>query len=261
MRNFSLRTAFGVLYAGLWLGNLWLDSVLYTVLLLIAAMVVSNEFLKLNKSTALWKLILTCGLSYGLFQTEVPYIIWAYVSVLAQVWIAYQMLTQNKLDLGSFQSLGIVCLHICFPIMLLLHYGQTDAVLGRDMIIGILLLVWATDSFAFLMGSWLGKRPLYTKVSPNKTVEGALAALCFTPFVGFGIAQFSDVLSTSYWMLLGILTAGLAIIGDLAQSHIKRIAQVKDSGNLMPGHGGLYDRMDSLIFVVPFLYIILYYLT
>ena len=157
--------------------------------------------------------------------------------------------------------MGTACFHIGIPMALLYYFGSNGGVVHKELLTGILLLVWTADSFAFIFGSWLGKRPLYTKVSPNKSLEGAVAALCFTPFVSFGIAQFSSALPTHTWVIIGFMTALLSILGDLSQSHIKRMANIKDSGKLMPGHGGLYDRMDSLIFAFPFIYIILYYLT
>lgn len=261
MISFSLRTAFGLLYAGLWLGTLWLDSVYYSIFLIGVSLVVTREFLNLQGTSSLWKVVLVCGLTYGLFQTQVPHFIWAFGAVLIQLWLAYHMVAIKKLQAKSLSTMAIACLHICAPIFLLLYDGAQDNVFNQELITGLLLLVWSTDSVAFGFGSWLGKHPLYTKVSPNKTVEGALAAVCITPIVGYGVGYYSNTFDTTSWLLLGLLVAVLSIIGDLAQSHLKRMANVKDSGKLMPGHGGLYDRMDSLIFVVPFLYIMLYFIT
>lgn len=261
MVAFSLRSAFGLLYAGLWLGSLWYNSGLYLVFLLGITLVVIKEFLSLHSKTAFWIAVLVCGFTYALFLTKVPQIIWAFGSLMVQLWMAHHMLTLKKLRKKNLQIIAIACMHICVPMFLLLHQDSDKAVMTRELITGILLLVWTTDSVAFVFGSWLGRRPLFTQVSPNKTLEGALAAICVAPLMGYGIALYSGILSSNSWMLLGLLTSVLSIVGDLSQSHIKRMANVKDSGKLMPGHGGLYDRMDSLIFVVPFLYIILYYTT
>ncbi|MGB0260360.1 MAG: phosphatidate cytidylyltransferase [Flavobacteriaceae bacterium] len=261
MTSFSLRTVFGFLYAGLWLGTLWLNSNFYSIFLIGVSLVVTREFLNLQGTSSLWKVVLVCGLTYGLFQTQVPLIIWAFGAVLIQLWLAYHMVALKKLQAKSLSTMAIACFHICAPIFLLLYDGTEDNVFNQELITGFLLLVWTTDSVAFGFGSWLGKRPLYAAVSPNKTMEGAIAAICITPIVGYGMGQYSNIIPSNLWLLLGLLVAVLSIIGDLAQSHIKRLANVKDSGKLMPGHGGLYDRIDSLIFVVPFSYIILYYIT
>lgn len=261
MNNFLLRIAFGTLYAGLWLGSIWSSSTLYLIFLLTSLLLVCYEFLKLHNTTGKWKVVLVCGLAYGLFYTSIPHVAWAYSACLAQIWIAYKMLFQKKTSFNSFISMGTACFHIGIPMVLLYYFGSNGGVVHKELLTGILLLVWTADSIAFIFGSWLGKRPLYTKVSPNKSLEGAVAALCFTPIVSYGVAQFSSALPTHTWALIGFMTALLSILGDLSQSHIKRMANIKDSGKLMPGHGGLYDRMDSLIFAFPFIYIVFYYLT
>lgn len=261
MTAFLLRTAFGLLYAGLWLSTLWMGSGFYVVFVLGLSILVIKEFMSLHNIRAWWKAVLVGACTYGLFQAKVPQIIWAFGAVLAQIYFAYHMLTQKKWHTNTLQTMAMACTHIGVPMLLLLPAGSEGTVMNLDLITGILLLVWTTDSVAFVFGSWLGKRPLYTLVSPNKTIEGAIAAICIAPIMGFGIAQYSQVLSSNSWLIVGLLIAVLSIIGDLTQSHIKRMANVKDSGKLMPGHGGLYDRTDSLIFVIPFLYIIIYYTT
>jgi phosphatidate cytidylyltransferase len=261
MNNFLQRIVFGTLYAGLWLGSIWIGSTMYLIFLLASLGLVCHEFLKLHNNTGIWKVVLVCGLAYGLFYTSIPYVAWAYSACFAQIWIAYQMLFQKKTASNNLKSIIVACFHIGIPLLLLYHFGSRGGVVHKELLTGILLLVWTADSFAFVFGSWLGKRPLYTKVSPNKSLEGAVAALFFTPIVSYGIAQFSSALPTHIWVFIGFITASLSVFGDLAQSYIKRVANIKDSGKLMPGHGGLYDRMDSLIFAFPFIYIVFYYLT
>lgn len=126
---------------------------------------------------------------------------------------------------------------------------------GREWIFMVLLAIMTCDSFALFAGMKFGQRKLYPAVSPNKTIEGGLGGLLgaviavllskllFLPSVGFGEA-----------ILLGVLLGGFGQIGDLFESLLKRACNVKDSGTLIPGHGGLLDRLDSLLFAFPLSY-------
>ena len=127
---------------------------------------------------------------------------------------------------------------------------------GPVWLIICLVLIWATDSFAYFTGRLIGKRPLAPLVSPKKTIEGFWGGLIGTLLLAIG-GYFAHVLpkeSVGLGIVLS-LTVGtilLAVIGDLFESVMKRLAGVKDSGKLLPGHGGILDRLDSLFAVVPF---------
>ena len=130
---------------------------------------------------------------------------------------------------------------------------------GTVLVFAPVLLTWANDTFAYFVGRRFGKRKLIPRVSPGKTVEGALGAILGTVLVAIGYAQILHVaagyqLSLGGAVLLGILIAVAAQIGDLAESLLKRDAGVKDSGTLFPGHGGALDRLDSLLFTLPLAY-------
>ncbi|MCH9661436.1 MAG: phosphatidate cytidylyltransferase, partial [Bacteroidetes bacterium] len=122
------------------------------------------------------------------------------------------------------------------------------------LIIGVFILIWANDSFAYLIGKNFGRRKLLERVSPKKTVEGFLGGFIGTFIAGFIIFKYTQLLSLGDWLLMAALVSVFGTFGDLIQSKFKRQAGVKDSGTLMPGHGGIYDRLDSVIFVSPFIY-------
>jgi phosphatidate cytidylyltransferase len=100
-----------------------------------------------------------------------------------------------------------------------------------------------------------GKNTLFRNVSPNKSIEGAVAALLFSPAVALVNSYLFLDYSFLFWLQIGLLASTTSIIGDLVQSQFKRTANVKDSGSILLGHGGLYDRLDSLIFAIPFVYL------
>lgn len=129
---------------------------------------------------------------------------------------------------------------------------------GELMILFILLVTWAGDSGGYYIGRFCGNKKLYERVSPGKTIAGGIGVLLFSVIVTFvGKYFFLPELSVIDCLVLGILLGVIGQLGDLTESLFKRSAGKKDSGNLIPGHGGVLDKMDSLLFTMPAFY---YYL-
>lgn len=120
----------------------------------------------------------------------------------------------------------------------------------------ILLLIWMNDTLAYLCGSFFGKRPFFPSISPKKTIEGTMGGVLFTMLFATIWGYFTCWFPLWQWIVLGAIASIAGTAGDLAESKLKRMAKIKDSGNIMPGHGGVLDRFDSLLFVsnVAFLF-------
>ena len=125
------------------------------------------------------------------------------------------------------------------------------------LILGIIFLIWSNDTFAYLGGSLFGKNKMIERISPGKTWEGTIFGVLITFVMSFLFKNFFENEFGLLWLFFGFFVPVLATIGDLIESMLKRQAQIKDSGNIMPGHGGVLDRFDSLIFVAPIVFIIL----
>lgn len=134
--------------------------------------------------------------------------------------------------------------------------GSTGDPVGSELILFLLVVTWCGDTAAYILGKWLGKHKLAPQISPGKTVEGTIAGLCIGALGGLGIwfLLLEEMLGPVHALGLGILLGIVSQISDLSESIIKRTADVKDSGTLIPGHGGFLDRCDSLIFAAPTLY-------
>jgi phosphatidate cytidylyltransferase len=117
-----------------------------------------------------------------------------------------------------------------------------------------ILITWVCDSAAYFIGTWIGSRPFFKPISPKKTMEGAVAGLVAGTLAGAGFGALMLGLPAYLGLALGLVVSLAATFGDLAESLIKRQVGVKDSSNLIPGHGGMLDRIDSLLFAVTVMY-------
>ena len=175
----------------------------------------------------------------------------------------------QKINISSkyLYLLGYIILPFIF--ITKISFGINDY--NPKIIIGLFILVWTNDTFAFIVGKSIGKNKLYEKISPKKTIEGFIGGILFAIIAGYLISkyyikaspQFSEK-SIMIWVSIALIVGVFGTIGDLIESKFKRIAGVKDSGNIMPGHGGILDRLDSVIFVAPIIFLfyqILYYVS
>ena len=158
----------------------------------------------------------------------------------------------------SFETVAPLCLSAVY-IGISCRYFLATRAIGFEALLFVLAITWLTDTGAFLVGSRIGRRKLAPTISPNKSVEGFLGGVACAALVGVGFAVFAD------WQQLGwvrlvisaIVVSVAGQIGDLVESALKRHYGVKDSGTLLPGHGGVLDRFDSLLFAVVAFHIIL----
>jgi len=126
-------------------------------------------------------------------------------------------------------------------------------------IIGMFIIIWANDTFAYIVGKTMGRHKLFERISPKKTIEGFVGGMIFSVAGAYILGQNAvfNVLTPWQWMAFAAILVVFGTLGDLVESQLKRNAGVKDSGKIMPGHGGILDRLDSVLFAIPFLF--LYY--
>jgi len=202
-------------------------------------------------------LILSLALSFGGMK-EISLFL---VIVLLILGVLFMAVSQ---DLSSTVSkMGIALFGILFIGFLLAYVSLIrNMANGRVWVLFLIITVWAGDIFALLSGSFLGRHKLYPKISPNKTFEGLAGAIVGSIVVAFAFSRlFLPSLGMRFCTLFAIGLGILGQLGDFTESMLKRSAQVKDSGTLIPGHGGMLDRLDSFLFSAPFLhYALLYWL-
>ena len=167
------------------------------------------------------------------------------------IFLSYTVATKNRFtfDDVAFSVISILYIGMGF------HYFLETREEGLVYIFYSLFIIWATDSGAYFIGKATGNRKLWPEISPNKTIEGSIGGILCAVVVSVVYGLITDI--DINLLHLGIMTIILSVfgqIGDLVESAFKRHYQVKDSGNLLPGHGGILDRFDSLLFVWPLIH-------
>lgn len=123
--------------------------------------------------------------------------------------------------------------------------------------LSVIGLIWINDTAAYLFGSWLGRHKMTPRLSPNKTWEGFIGGMLLTLVSGWVIYKITDIFSPRAWLVISITTVVFGLLGDLLESRLKRKFNVKDSGSLLPGHGGILDRFDSMLLAGPAVFIVI----
>lgn len=176
-----------------------------------------------------------------------------YLLFLIPVILIFAAVIQNKTAMTAVFSSFAGLLYISLPMGFFIALYMLQGTLQNNIPLALILLIWTNDTMAYISGSFIGKTP-FSKISPKKTWEGTIGGVVFTVISIVIIHQLNWLpgLSLIDWIALALCASIAGTAGDLFESKLKRLANVKDSGNIMPGHGGALDRFDSLLFALPF---------
>ncbi|MBJ6117514.1 phosphatidate cytidylyltransferase [Pontibacter sp. BT310] len=251
----------GVLGAALFVGSILVSEWTYFVLFLLLTIVGLLEFYRLAATQGI-KPNITIGATLGalfyilifliekeLVRSELLYLT---LPLLGLVFVLelYRKQPQPFTNI-AFTLLGV--LYIALPFGLLHKLGYLNDTYAWQPILGLMLLIWASDTGAYIAGKNFGKRKLFPRISPGKTWEGWAGGMLLTLAVAYGLSVYFQDLALYQWLGIGVIVSVFGVFGDLVESMLKRSLDVKDSGTLLPGHGGILDRFDSLIIVIPFI--------
>ncbi len=164
----------------------------------------------------------------------------------------FELYTQSEKPFMNIAYLVLGLFYIGIPFALLDFIAFSGEYFYATTVFGLLLMTWTNDTMAYFIGSQLGKTPLFPRISPKKTWEGTMGGVAVTFLVAYILSIYITDLNLMNWMVLAIIIAIFGSLGDLVESMLKRSHQIKDSGSLLPGHGGLLDRFDGFIFMLPF---------
>ena len=178
------------------------------------------------------------------------------LSIIYFSFLIYFILTK-KLLFSSNRSKTWPLIGVIFSFLLIIYSSLIyDYSEYKILFLLYLFLIWGVDTLGYIVGVKFGKTKLFESLSPKKSIEGAVGSLVFAILYSILVFYFTN-LSFLFCFILCVSTCILAILGDLGQSKVKRELKIKDFGKLLPGHGGLYDRFDSILFSFPFIYLII----
>ena len=162
----------------------------------------------------------------------------------------------------GYQILGILYIALPFSLYHFVHQYPIGGEVNFEpwLLSGMFFLIWANDTFAFLFGISFGKHRLFERISPKKSWEGTIGGALATFGMAWLLGTYTNTIDLTAWLILAAIVVPSAVFGDLVESLLKRSLNVKDSGNIMPGHGGVLDRFDAANFALPFIVFFLYLL-
>lgn len=237
-------------------GLLWHDSAFLVLLLLIQFLCLKEYFALMTRiypeqasAGALQAMIQLSGIGFVLFSFfsfsgDRP--LWPALLFFPVLILLTESLSAKGSPGNAFRAFSAL-LYITLPMVLLLQLREKSLILP----LALILLIWINDTMAYIVGSFIGKTP-FSAISPKKTWEGTIGGALLTTAAAAIWGSYSPYYRLTDWVVLALCAAIAGTMGDLLESKLKRLAQVKDSGNIMPGHGGALDRFDSLLVATPF---------
>ena len=265
MKNIIQRTFSGLVYLIIVIGSLILGKYTFGAVFLLIGILALIEFYTISgifksRPYALMGILIGAMAFIISFLVVTQLIAAGYLSLLvmlpllAMIGMLYD---NNNRALPGFTGMIAGVLYIFLPLVLMLCLAfppVTNHLYTYRIILGILSLIWINDTSAYLFGITIGRHRLFQRISPKKSWEGFIGGSLITILISLWMNKLTGILSVTDWIILAVIVSVFGVYGDLAESLIKRNYNRKDSGSIIPGHGGVLDRIDSILFVMPVAY-------
>lgn len=261
MSNFWQRAITGTLFVIVLLGAMLWNKYSIALLLFPVSIIGLNEFYTItrtNKTQIPKTLALVIGaliylLIVGIRIFNLPSALLSLCILLISVFLIYELFRAQKRPITniSYSIFGILYIVVPFALLNYIpldHFGETKSTL---LLVGFFASLWCNDTGAYLTGRSMGRTKLFERISPNKTWEGFIGGLFFCVLAGYIFSRFDAHLTMIQWIFFSVIIGVFGTLGDLVESMIKRNYGVKDSGNILPGHGGILDRFDGIFIACP----------
>ena len=177
------------------------------------------------------------------------------IAAIISVKLLLYLFNTKKTNFQLYTRYFLLFGYVILPFILANYIAMGVKGYNPKILISIIILIWTNDTFAYLVGKNIGKNKLFPSVSPKKTIEGFAGGMFFTIISSLLLSKFYTESNLTIWIVIAVIISIFSTLGDLIQSKFKRVAGIKDSGKIMPGHGGILDRLDSVIFVAPFIFL------
>lgn len=265
MKDIYTRTITGILFLIAVMGSILLHPLAFFFLIMVFTFLGLNEFFIISGNNngrkhnihfyifgiLIYSITGLIGLGY------LDYRVGLFILLFFPLTITFELFRKNGaswLRIGTYFT-GFLYIAAPFGLMNALFYIPDTDGTYTGILIGLFVLIWSSDVFAYLVGSLIGKHRLFERVSPKKSWEGSLGGFVFALVAAWVLSLFYPEISLVNWLILAVIIVITGTLGDLSASLLKRIAGVKDTGTIFPGHGGVLDRFDATIFAVPFVFV------
>jgi len=268
--NFLTRTITGTLFVVVIVGSIIISHHLFSIVFLVITMLTLSEYYSLikteevNPAKTLGMLLGSMVfLSFSLVAAETIPIKYLYLIIPMIILVyVFELYRNSKYSIANINYTISGVIYIALPFAILNFYFNPGFVPGESkygILLGFFILVWLHDVGAYLVGSTLGRHKLFERISPKKTWEGTIGGTIVCVLVAYFLPQILGSLDTVNWIIVALIVVVFGTFGDLAESMVKRNMGVKDSGKMLPGHGGMLDRFDAVLFASPavFAYLLL----
>ena len=272
MKEFYTRSFTALAYAIVLLFPLFFNQYLFYIVGFICSLILVFEFIKLVSDYNHKFLSFDSGKSYLILYLTFPLylslfilskypefqLVFLIIIVTTKVLLGFSLLKKKFFSFSILKNRFVGHFYLVGSLVIFFSMSNVLGTYDPLIILSFLSLIWISDSAAYVFGVSFGKRPLLKSVSPKKSIEGFIGGLIFSILLSLVFSFYINInFSMVQWLIIAVVTSVLGTLGDLVQSQFKREAGVKDSGKWLPGHGGLYDRMDSIIFAAPFIYLLI----
>jgi len=266
LNNLTQRIITGSLFvAALVFCILW-NSYSIGIVFFVCLLIGSLELTKLlnngepNKIASLSKIIVLGNayvLSFLILRESIE-IKWIFILIpLITLFFVYDLFTTKTNSFRNLNEILFGLLYVFIPFMSLNILGTSEKFAtkvemtnSQHILLGFFVILWTSDSMAYVTGKLIGKNKIAPAISPGKTWEGVIGGFAFSLVAAFLISYFTES-SLYLWLGMAAIISSFGFLGDLSESMLKRKAGLKDSGNLLPGHGGILDRFDGIVFSAP----------
>lgn len=260
MKEVLRRALTGAVYIILLLSAIFLSSDAFDFLFMTFGLACLYEYKRLVYLKGYYIFAAYLGLWWAfiyLVHDQILINILMFITLAIDIYLLFYLFSTKQKAFTTFQKFLIGLFYIGGGCIFLTMIPYKNDAFAKLLIMGIFILIWVNDSFAYLVGKTIGRTKLYSAVSPKKTIEGTLGGFIFALGAAYIMGTQEQIIGPWQWMILATVIVVTGSLGDLVESKLKRSAGVKDSGAILPGHGGMLDRLDSLVFAAPFAYLTL----
>jgi len=262
VNNLIKRTLTGIIFVTVLFGAIFFHQYTFFVLFLAITVGAINEYFSLIKEKISPQRCMGSLIAASLFIAAFAHTNYnynkLYLITLALTFLVFIIELYRKkerpFDNIAHTITGVIYTGLPFSLINYIVFWGGDTYLPL-VLASIFILIWSNDTFAFLWGVSFGKHKLFERISPKKSWEGSIGGALSTIAISYLISRYVTSIETIDWIIIAIITVISGSLGDLCESLLKRSLNIKDSGNILPGHGGILDRFDALLIAIPFIFV------